>query len=98
MAGHGNPQPRYTLYVRIRDGIMRLIDEAGNIVRIAYWHLVHSEVAVGVFIKLVDAISVIIFDHEFVRVEEFPGDVEVVSGEKTTAKLVAITKEPTLVV
>ena len=97
MAGLGNPQPCYTLYVRNRDGMMRLVNTVGVRVPIAHWHLIKGSVIDGICVTPVGAIGVTIFEDEFVRVEEFPR-VEVAGGSgKTTAKLVAIAKEPSLV-
>lgn len=98
MAGLGNPQPRYTLLVRARDGIMRLVNVVGIRVPVAHWHMVHGDIASGVCVTPVGAIGVTIFEDEFVTVDTFPR-VEAVggSGGKTT-ELVEPTQEPTLVV
>ncbi len=97
MAGRGNPQPRYTLYVRLRDGIMRLM-HLGKHVPVAHWHMVnYAALGCGVCVTPVGAKGVTIFEDEFEMVETFPR-VEAVGGSgKTTAKLVAIEKEEVLV-
>ena len=65
MAGIGNPQPRYTLLVRARDGIMRLMHQ-GKSVAIAHWHMVnYAALGCGVCVTPVGAKGVTIFEDEF---------------------------------
>ena len=92
MAGMGTPHIRYRLYLRKRDGVLRLTNAAtGAIVPIRGYWLAHYATGSGVHVLPERDRGIFVFEDEMVHVEEFPM-VEEVEGERdgSTAQLVEV--------